>query len=89
MIDITAEKGDVKYAFQCKRWESSVGNSALREAFAGKAFYHCDIGVVMTNSNFTSKAKQYAKETGIRLWDRKKIYELMKNLDEETEAKYI
>ena len=43
----------------------------------------------MTNSNFTSKAKQYAEETGIRLRDRKKIYELMKNLYEETEAKYI
>lgn len=69
-IDIIATNGMVKYGFQCKCYASDIGNSAIQEANAGKAFYECHIGVVITNRNFTSSAKSLAKKLGIILWDR-------------------
>lgn len=68
-VDITAWKSGQKYAVQCKCYSVPVGNAAVQEAFAGKQFYHCDIAVVMTNSRFTSGARELAKATGVVLWD--------------------
>jgi HJR/Mrr/RecB family endonuclease len=76
-VDIVAEKEELKWAFQCKHYTQPVGNLAVREVFAGKAFYHCDIGVVITNNTFTNKAEEYARETGILLWGQDKLYQLM------------
>lgn len=78
-IDITAEKHNIKYAFQCKRYNKPVGNHAIMEAYSGKAYYGCDIGVVITNSSFTPQAAEHAKRTGIWLWDRTFIFEMLKN----------
>lgn len=41
-VDITAEKDNIKYAIQCKRYSSDVGNQAVQEVFAGKTMYGCD-----------------------------------------------
>ncbi len=69
-IDIIATNGMVKYGFQCKCYVADVGNSAIQEANAGRTFYECHIGVVITNRYFTSSAKELAKRLGIILWDR-------------------
>ena len=72
-VDIIAEKDCKKWAFQCKHYAQPVGNFAAREVYAGMAFYHCDKGAVMTNNTFTRKAKEFAEETGIFLWERSKL----------------
>lgn len=74
-IDIIAEKDEVIWGFQCKRWglDNHIGNEVIRDTFAGKAFYHCDIAAVITTTTFTRKAEEYAKETGILLWGRDKL----------------
>lgn len=69
-VDILAEKDGIKYAIQCKNYSSHLGNTPIQEVNAGKTFYNCHVGVVMTNSSFTPGAKDLAKATGVILWDR-------------------
>lgn len=78
-IDIIAYNNGIKYGIQCKCYSSNIGNKAVQEAYMGKSFYDCDIAVVLTNSFFTSSAKEEAQKTRVRLWDRNKLEELIKN----------
>lgn len=77
-VDILAEKGGVKYAIQCKNYASPLSNTPVQEVSAGKIFYGCHVGVVMTNSTFTPGAKELAKATGVLLWDRTIVQEMIK-----------
>ena len=76
-IDIIAFKDSVKYGIQCKRYSENIGNNAIQEANAGKAYYGCHVGIVMTNEFFTSSAKQLANAIGIVLWDRDKLTQMI------------
>ena len=78
-IDIIAYKDGIKYGIQCKCYTSDIGNKAVQEVFAGKAFYECHVGVVLTNRFFTKSAIELAKKDGIILWDRNKLLELIEN----------
>ena len=69
-VDITAFKDGCTYAVQCKRSESVIGNAAVQQVHAGKAMYHADRAIVMTNSDFTRNAAKLARETGVGLWNR-------------------
>lgn len=48
-VDIVASKAYDKYAFQCKRYSSNVGNTAIQEVVAGMNYYNCNKAVVVTN----------------------------------------
>lgn len=72
-VDVLAEKEGVKYAFQCKRYNSDLGNAPIQEVHSGKDYYHRHVGVVITNQKFTSNAVSLARETGTLLWDREWI----------------
>ena len=78
-VDILAKKGGVKYAIQCKNYSSALGNTPVQEVNAGKTYYNCHVGVVMTNSIFTSGAKDLAQATGVLLWDRAFLQRLLEN----------
>ena len=78
-IDILAEKLNVKYAVQCKCYSSDVGNKAVQEVFAGKSYYDCHVGVVLTNRYFTRAAKELARKTQVFLWDRDMLEKLIEN----------
>lgn len=69
-VDVLAKKDGVKYAVQCKRYNSDLGNKPIQEVHAGKALYHCHVGVVITNQYFTAGAKKLAEATDTLLWDR-------------------
>lgn len=69
-IDVLCEKDGVKYAIQCKNYQSPLGNKCVQEAYSGKQYYNCHIGIVATNSTFTSNAKKLAEKNGVLLWDR-------------------
>lgn len=77
-VDVLAEKDKIKYAIQCKRYSHLVGNKAVQEIYAGKNFYHCHIGIIMTNNYFTESARSLATENGIILWDRKSLENFLK-----------
>ena len=76
-IDIIAYKGGYTYGIQCKRHKSKIGNKAVQEVFAGKMYYNCDKVAVLTNNFFTKSAISLAKKTGVELWDRRKLLELI------------
>lgn len=94
-VDIIAEREGIKYAIQCKRYSQPVGNKAVQEIYAGKAFYHCHIGIIMTNNYFTASAKELAKENGIVLWDREYLkkyissYQKIENVADNKEVEYL
>ena len=68
--DILAEKDGVSYAVQCKCYDKPIGVKAVQEAYAGRDYYDCMVGVVMTNQYFTAPAVELAKKLKIMLWDR-------------------
>ena len=77
-VDVLAEKEGVKYAVQCKNYASPLSNTPVQEVNAGKTFYRCHVGVVMTNSTFTPGAMELAEATGVLLWGRDVVQDMMK-----------
>lgn len=69
-IDILAERDGVTYAIQCKCYNAPVGVKAVQEAYAGRDYYDCMVGAVLTNQYFTGPAVEAAKKLKILLWDR-------------------
>ncbi len=76
-VDITAEKDGNRYAVQCKRYNSVLSNTPVQEVFAGSRLYGCDTPVVMTNSYFTKGAMELAAATGVQLWNRDIIMDML------------
>lgn len=66
-IDVIAKRGGRKLGIQCKLYSSSIGNKAVQEAHAGKAYYGVDRVAVLSNANFTTSAKELALATGVVL----------------------
>ena len=80
-IDIIAFKDGIKYGIQCKCYANDIGNSAVQEAFSGRAFYRCHVAAVLTNRYFTSSAKELAENNGVLLWDRDRLNQLCEVLE--------
>ncbi|MBO5831566.1 MAG: restriction endonuclease [Alistipes sp.] len=72
-IDVLASRDGVTFGIQCKCYASDVGNSAVQEAHSGKAYYDCQVAVVMTNRHFTRSAKELSRKIGVVLWDRETV----------------
>lgn len=68
-VDILARRKGKNYAIQCKLYKKPVGNAAVQQAYAGKQYYDCDKGMVMTNSTFTKSAISLAERTDVALWE--------------------
>lgn len=81
-IDVLARKDGLLYGFQCKRYASDLGNKPIQEATVGRAIYGCDTAVVMTNQHFTKGAVEAATATGVWLWDREKLENLIESIEE-------
>lgn len=76
-VDILAKKEDIRYAIQCKNYSTPLGNTPVQEVYAGKTFYRCHVGVVMTNSTFTKGAVELADSVGVILWDKDRLDKMM------------
>lgn len=59
-----------KVCFQCKKYESSVGVSAVQEVLAAKVYYNADRAAVLTTSTFTPAARKLAKSGNVELIER-------------------
>lgn len=82
-VDIVAEKEGVRYAVQCKRYASDLGNTPVQEVYAGKEMYGCQVAVVMTNQHFTDGAVTLAEKTKVLLWDRDKLKKMIESQKED------
>lgn len=65
--DVIAEDAHERLAIQCKQWTETVGNDAVQEAIAGKAFYGCDRAIVVCTTSFTSAARDLAERAKVTL----------------------
>lgn len=75
--DIIAEKENIRYAFQCKRFSTPIGPKPIGEVLRGMNKYKCTRGIVVTNNYFTKQAIQEASISDIELWDRNKLSNLI------------
>lgn len=76
-VDLVCSKGNSKMVIQAKRYNGKVGIGAVQQIVGGMKYYSCNIGVVATNSYFTSNAWELAKRSNVLLWDRNKLTELL------------
>lgn len=81
-IDILAERDGISYGIQCKNYQSPIGVKAVQEVYAGRDYYDCMVGVVMSNQYFTGPAVEAARKLKIVLWDRGYLEEMMSEADE-------
>lgn len=75
--DILLSKDSRRVAVQAKRYIGSVGVTAVQEALAGKAYYHCTDAWVVTTGNFTANALELANRSSVRLVTRSELGKLM------------
>lgn len=76
-VDILARLEDARFAFQCKCYSYDLGNTPVQEVYAGKCFYGCHVGVVITNRRYSSGAVELATATNTVLWNRDKLQDLI------------
>jgi hypothetical protein len=66
-VDILATRNGKKAVFQCKFYTSLVGNAAVQEAIAGRAWASADYAFVVSNADFTPSARALAAKAGVHL----------------------
>lgn len=66
-VDLIASIENLKVCIQCKRYSNPVGNKAVQEVIAGKAFYNGSHAVVVSNAGFTKAATALAESAGVIL----------------------
>jgi len=79
-LDLLLLKHGERIACQVKRYKKPVGNKAVQEALSAREFYPCQRALVVTNSYFTTPAKQLAERCRVELWDRKTLKEKIKTI---------
>ncbi len=72
-VDLVADRAAEKIAVQVKRQTGPVSRRAVSDAVAATAHYRCNTAMVVTNSSFTSGARELARSTGCRLVDRETL----------------
>ena len=65
--DVVAEKNNKLAVLQCKLWSQPVGNKAVQEVVAAKAFYSASVAAVVSNMSYTQSAKALAASNGVLL----------------------
>lgn len=77
--DVIAEKPDgTRVAIQAKRWNAVVGVAVLQEVALAMMHYDCKLGIVVTNSRFTTAAQSFAaKSKKLKLFDGRWLKEQM------------
>lgn len=76
-VDLVASLNGIKYAIQCKYYSKPVGNKAVQEVIAGKGYYKCDVGCVVTNSTYTEAARKLAHSQNIRLLNENDVCDIL------------
>ena len=76
-VDVLATKNNMNFAIQCKLYSHPVGNKAVQEVCAGRAFYRCHYAVVVSNADFTLGAWQCARATEVILLKEDELHKLL------------
>ena len=65
--DVVAERNGRQMVVQCKRYSRPIGNKAVQEAAAARAYYRADLAAVVGTAPFTASAHDLAKATDVIL----------------------
>jgi len=79
--DIIGIYRNQRFVVQCKFYSGAVGNKAVQEVHAAKAFYKADRAFVVSNANFTKSASELAERLGIPLLHHQDIDRFIQYLD--------
>jgi hypothetical protein len=66
-VDVVAEKDGVRLVLQCKLYSKPVGNKAVQEAAAARAFEQAQYCAVVSNISYTSATEQLASTNKVLL----------------------
>ncbi len=69
-VDIIAEKDDIRWGIQVKRYSGLVKADAVRQVITALRKYHCTRAMVVSNSYFSNYASELAKSNDCVLVDR-------------------
>lgn len=78
-IDVIARREGKRLVVQCKLYSRPIGNAAVQEVIAGRAFEAADFAAVVSNQSYTPAARQLAAASQVvlihhddipALWDR-------------------
>lgn len=72
-VDIIAKKDGITWGIQVKHYRRLVGIEAVRQVVVALKKYNCDRAMVVTNSFFSTPAKELAKSQGCLLIDRPRL----------------
>ena len=64
---VAVDKEGVRWVFQCKRYARKLDNTPIQEVVSELPHYKASRAGVITNSSFTTKARQLAKENNVEL----------------------
>ena len=81
--DLIVSKNDMTYVVQAKYYLNKLDNTSIQEVVGAIRFYNADKGIVITNSTFTSKAKELAEANKIILIDGEGLKKLVEYIYEE------
>lgn len=76
-VDLIVTHNRRKFAIQAKLYSDKVGNHAVMEVLGGMKYWDCDKGIVITNRDFSDEARKLAQKTGIELWERERLFEIV------------
>ncbi len=66
-VDVIASKDGKEIVLQCKLYSKPVGNAAVQEVIAGRAFEGVEFAAVVTNNGYTPAARKLASATNVHL----------------------
>lgn len=76
--DLIVSSKSKKIVIQCKLYtKHSVGNSAVQEIYTATNYYNAQLGLVVTNSFFSKPAISLAESSGILLWNRNMLQNII------------
>ena len=65
--DVLARRGKRSLVLQCKLYSKPVGNSAVQQIAAARAHHRADFAAVVSNADFTRRARELAATNGVYL----------------------
>ncbi|GAC1391384.1 MAG: hypothetical protein NVSMB46_03710 [Candidatus Saccharimonadales bacterium] len=77
-VDIIANKNNIVWGIQVKRYSGLVKADAVRQVVTGLKKYSCSRAMVITNSYFSRVAQELAKVNDCKLIDRSTLKEWMR-----------
>ncbi len=75
--DLLVKKDGETIVVQAKRYSDPVGISAVQEIIGAKSYYSASKCIVVTTSSFTPSAVALARASGVELWNRQRLIEMI------------